>query len=155
MDDSLSGDFEWQPVDTVEELAEHIDREEMLDGLRMADQVKFWAIYPGLYKAVVDGTTVSYDGEHFPGGSMCDCDAVGVASIWCRHMAAVGLVVLGRGRVPEGAEEAILNYEKVYTDEEWEEMKNEVFAALDEEDANRTILTKFGGWKKLWAIKRE
>lgn len=129
MDDSLSGDFEWQPVDSVDELAEHIDREEMLDGLRMADQVKFWAIYPGLYKAVVDGTTVSYDGEHFPGGSMCGCDAVGVASIWCRHMAAVGLVVLGRGRVPEGAEEAILNYEKVYTDEEWEEMKNEGFAA--------------------------
>ena len=58
MDDSLSGDFEWQPVDTVEELAEHIDRDEMLDGLRIADQVKFWAIYPGLYKAVVDGTTI-------------------------------------------------------------------------------------------------
>ena len=155
MDDSLSGDFEWQPVKTVEELAEHIDREEMLDGLRMADQVKFWAIYPGLYKAVVDGTTVSYDGEHFPGGSMCDCGGAGVVSLWCRHMAAVGLVVLGRGQVPEGAEEAILNYEKVYTAEEWEEMKEEVFAALDEEDANRTVFTKFGGWKKLWAIRRE
>ena len=57
--------------------------------------------------------------------------------------------------MPEGAEEAILNYEKVYTAEEWEEMKEEVFAALDEEDANRTIFTKFGGWKKLWAIRRE
>lgn len=57
--------------------------------------------------------------------------------------------------MPEGAEEAILNYEKVYTAEEWEEMKEEVFAALDEEDANRTILTKFGGWKKVWAIGRE
>ena len=61
----------------------------------------------------------------------------------------------GRGRVPEGAEEAILNYEKVYTAEEWEEMKEEVFAALDEEDANRTIFTKFGGWKKVWALGRE
>lgn len=53
-----------------------------------------------LYAARVAGHEVVYDGSMFPGAARCDCGDAFMTT-YCGHVAAVALLVLGKGTVPD------------------------------------------------------
>lgn len=107
MDTSRGMDFTWQPVADYRELAEAIDSDVLFEGMQLADSVRFHPGYFDEYSATVRGAKVTYEGVGSSSSASCSrCCSCGAD--YCRHIAAVALLVLGCGHVPPEAEAALV-----------------------------------------------
>lgn len=107
MGTSRGMDFTWQPVADYREPAEAIDLDVLFESMQLADSVRFHRGYFDEYSATVRGAKVTYEGVGSSSSASCSrCCSCGAD--YCRHIGAVALLVLGRGRVPPEAEAALV-----------------------------------------------
>ncbi|MDO5028972.1 MAG: hypothetical protein Q4E11_00090 [Corynebacterium sp.] len=92
-----------QPLNSFEDLVEVFGAERVRRCLPMALDVVLTGQGIGTYLAEVDGESIEYDAMMLPGVTSCTCDDFTVRH-FCDHVAAVAVIVLGRGSMPEEAE---------------------------------------------------
>lgn len=108
-------DFFWQPVPSLEDLRDEFGSALLRRGADIADSVVFGGPATGDHKAgeyyaAVGDHRVTYDGVMLPGTCRCTCPGT-FMSHYCEHLAAVALVVLGRGDMPADFAEALADIE--------------------------------------------
>lgn len=92
-----------QPLNSFEDLVEVFGTERVRRCLSMALDVVLTGRGIGTYLAEVDGESVEYDAMMLPGVTSCTCDNFTVRH-FCDHVAAVAVIVFGRGSMPDEAE---------------------------------------------------